>query len=104
MMAGNSESPISFLLTDAVPNWWKRNSGTSCMNELLIRDTMATLDRALARIAVSVTGSHAGAEAIITALDRGEATAATRAFLAEGAALIRARLLLADAVYPIFPG
>ena len=54
------------------------------MNELLIRDTMATLDRALARIAVSVTGSHAGAEAIITALDRGEATAATRAFLAEG--------------------
>ena len=68
------------------------------MNDTLVRDTVAALDRALARIAIEVTGGQADAEALVRALGRGETTTATRAFLAEGAALIRARLLLASAM------
>jgi len=67
------------------------------MTDALIRDTVVALDQALARIAVDVSGSQRGAAALLTALARGEATAETAAFLTEGAALLRARRLLAQA-------
>ena len=68
------------------------------MSDMVIRDTVAALDRALARIALDVCGNHAGAETLLAALGRGETSPATKAFLSQAAALIRARLLLADAV------
>lgn len=68
------------------------------MNDLTIRDTVAALDRALARIALDVTGNLDEAAALLLALDEGESTAATKAFLSQGAAMIRARLLLSDAL------
>ena len=71
------------------------------MDDQLIRDTMAALDRALAGIAVKVAGGAAGLETLMAALGRGETTAATAAFLSEGAALMRARLLLTPAAPPL---
>jgi len=68
------------------------------MPEMTIRETVAALDRALARIALEASGGTGGAHALLAALDCGETTPATKVFLSQGAALIRARLLLADAV------
>jgi len=68
------------------------------MTDLTIRETVAALDRALARIARDVTGNLEEAAALLVALDEGETTQATKAFLSQGAALIRARLLLSDAL------
>jgi len=65
------------------------------MNDKLLHDTIAALLRALARIAVDVSGSKAGAESLIADLLRGKANAAAESFLSEGAAMIRVRQLLA---------
>ena len=73
------------------------------MSDLPIRDTLLCLDRALARIALTVSGSRSEAEVLMASLGRGEATAATRAFLAEAAALLRARLLLTAAASACSP-
>ena len=67
------------------------------MDDQLIRDTLAALDRALAGIAVKVAGGAQGVDRLMAALGRGETTPATAAFLSEGAAFMRARLLLTKA-------
>jgi len=67
------------------------------MTDPTIGETIAAIDRALAGIAIRVAGGHAGVEPLMTALARGEQTPAAREFLAESAALLRARLLLSEA-------
>ncbi len=67
------------------------------MDDRLLHDTVAALDRALARIAVSVAGNPQRAEELLCSVSRGEQHQFAGAFLSEAAALMRARLLLADA-------
>ena len=67
------------------------------MDDKLIADTTAALDRALARIAISVAGSPQRAEALLASVGRGESDEFAALFLSLGAASMRARLLLADA-------
>jgi hypothetical protein len=67
------------------------------VDDTLIADTAAALDRALARIAVAVAGTPQRAEALLTSVCRGESDEFAAAFLSQGAAMMRARLLLADA-------
>jgi len=68
------------------------------LDDSQIRSTIAALDRALARITLRVAGSRTEADKLLTILDHGETSAAARAFLAEGAAMIRARMILAEAL------
>jgi hypothetical protein len=68
------------------------------MDDQIICETLAALDRALAKIALAVAGTPAKAADVIDSLGRGEMTPATRAFLSEGAALVRARRLLGEAI------
>jgi hypothetical protein len=67
------------------------------VDDILIADTAAALDRALARIAIDVAGSPQRAEALLACVGRGERDEFAAAFLSQGAAMMRARLLLADA-------
>jgi hypothetical protein len=67
------------------------------VDDTLIADTTAALDRALARIAVRVAGNSQRAAELLNEVGRGGSDAFTGAFLSEAAALLRARLLLADA-------
>ena len=64
-------------------------------DEAIIRETADDLDRALARVAVEVSGGVAGADALVAELRRGETTPAVKAFLFRGAAMIRVREQLA---------
>jgi len=63
----------------------------------MIAETVAALDRALARIAVSVAGTPQRADALLTSVGRGESDEFAASFLAQGAAMMRARRLLAEA-------
>lgn len=68
------------------------------MDDTTTRETLAALDKALARIALSVAGTSGEAAAVLDSLGRGELTPASSAFLSEAAALMRARVLLAGTV------
>ena len=74
------------------------------MEDNLIRDTVAAIDKALARIAIRVAGSGPSAQDLLMAVSDGESSTMTSAFLTEAAALMRARLLLADAMRPAAQG
>ncbi len=67
------------------------------MTDTLIADTAAALDRALARIAISVAGTPQRAEMLLASVGKGDSDEFAAAFLSQGAAMMRARLLLADA-------
>ena len=67
------------------------------MDDRLILDTTAALDRALARIAVSVAGCEAEARELLLDVGQGRTHSQTAAFLREAAAILRARQLLAAA-------
>jgi hypothetical protein len=67
------------------------------VDDLPITATVAALDQALARIAVELVGSQLRATELLSKVGRGETDAFTAAFLSQAAALLRARLLLADA-------
>ncbi len=67
------------------------------VDDKLIADTAAALDRALAAIAIGVAGTRERAEALLAAVGSGENNEFAAAFLSQGAAMMRARLLLADA-------
>ena len=68
------------------------------LDDIIIREIADDLDRALARVAVELSGSMAGADALVAELRRGETTPAVRAFLSRGAAMIRVREQLAERV------
>lgn len=70
------------------------------MDDKLIAETADALDRALARIAIAVAGTRERAEQLMTSVSKGERDEFTGAFLSQGAAMMRARLLLADARMP----
>jgi hypothetical protein len=66
----------------------------------MIQDTAAALDRAMARIAVSVAGTPERATELLANVGKGEQDRFAGAFMSQAAALMRARLLLADAARP----
>lgn len=70
------------------------------MEDVLIADTVTAIDRALASIAIRVAGTAAQAQDLLVAVSLGERSQVASAFLTEAAALMRARILLADAVRP----
>lgn len=67
------------------------------MDDLLINETAAALDRALAQIAMNVAGNRQGADELLASVGKGERSASASAFMSEAAAMMRARVLLADA-------
>jgi hypothetical protein len=67
------------------------------VDDSLILDTAAALDRAMARLAISVAGNRERAEELLVSVGRGGHDQASEAFRTEAAALMRARLLLANA-------
>ena len=70
------------------------------MEDVIIRDTVTAIDRALASIAIRVAGTAAQAQELLLAVSLGERSQIASMFLTEAAALMRARILLADAVRP----
>jgi hypothetical protein len=71
------------------------------VEDLLIRDTALALDQALARVALRIGGTAQRAQDLLKAAERGERSQPVLDFLSEAAALMRARLLLADALKPV---
>jgi hypothetical protein len=68
----------------------------------LIRAAAANLDLQLVRIAVALEGSEAGAKQLIDSMTQGRAHPGARPFMAEAAAILRVRMLLAEAM-PLTP-
>lgn len=66
----------------------------------LIKSAALNLDRQLLRLAIELEGGEAGARKLIEAMARSEPHPGTARFLAESAALLRARKLLGAALFP----
>lgn len=67
------------------------------MSDTFIAETMSSIDGALARIAISIAGGRHQAQDLMLAVSRGDQTPTVAAFVNETGALIRARILLANA-------